>query len=236
MSKHGKTDRVDVIYQALRTAILEQALEPDRKLPEDAIGEQFGASRTIVRYALNLLAAEGLVVQQRNRSATVAHPSWEDARDTFEIRVALERLVMARLAGQLTPAQTTALEDHIADEEKASNVDEVLSIRLAGEFHIKLAEMTESDVLIRSVREFASRCSLILSLYSRPHSSECAVEEHRQILEFLRKGKAEKAADAMAAHLRMVADRALVAPHRSRNQDIGDILAPYARADGAGGR
>ena len=39
--------------------VTEQALEPGAKLPEDSIGERFGASRTIVRHALGQLAAEG---------------------------------------------------------------------------------------------------------------------------------------------------------------------------------
>ena len=39
--------------------------------------------------------------------------------------------------------------------------------------------MTGSPVLTRYVSEVASRCGLILALYSRPHSSECAVSEHR---------------------------------------------------------
>jgi regulatory GntR family protein len=49
-----------VVQEALRRAILEQALEPGAKLPEDAVGEQFGVSRTIARRALERLAAEEL--------------------------------------------------------------------------------------------------------------------------------------------------------------------------------
>jgi DNA-binding GntR family transcriptional regulator len=89
------TNRARLIYRALRLAIIEQALEPGAKLPEDAIGERFGASRTIVRSALGRLAAEGLVELRRNRGAAVATPAWEDARDTFDVRLGLERLVVA---------------------------------------------------------------------------------------------------------------------------------------------
>ena len=60
-ASNGNTDRVGAIYRALRHAIIEQALSPGAKLPEDAIGERFGASRTIVRHVLGQLAAEGLV-------------------------------------------------------------------------------------------------------------------------------------------------------------------------------
>jgi DNA-binding GntR family transcriptional regulator len=236
MAKSPRPDRVNVIYAALRKAILEQALEPGRKLPEDTIGEQFGVSRTLVRYALNQLASEGLVVQQRNRSATVAHPSWDDAQDTFEIRIALERLVVSRLVGALSQTQIDALLAHVREEEEAArNGRELLSLRLAGEFHIKLADMTESELLSRLAREFASRCSLILSLYSRPHSSECAIDEHRELVELLRKGDEERASEAMTTHLRAVAQRALVTPQRKKGRDIADILAPYVDAQPSGG-
>ena len=49
--------RSDAIYASLRRAILEQALKPGVKLPEDQIGETFGVSRTSARNALMRLAA-----------------------------------------------------------------------------------------------------------------------------------------------------------------------------------
>ena len=86
------SDKVGVICRALRRAIIEQALEPGAKLPEDSLGERFGVSRTIARHALGQLAAEGLVELRRNRIAVVATPSWQEARDAFDIRIELERL------------------------------------------------------------------------------------------------------------------------------------------------
>ena len=112
-------DRAGAIYRALRQAIIEQALEPGAKLPEDAIGERFGASRTIVRHVLGQLAAEGLVELRRNHGAAVATPSWDEARDVFDVRLGLEALVVARLAGRLTPEQVKRLNAHVDEEERA---------------------------------------------------------------------------------------------------------------------
>jgi DNA-binding GntR family transcriptional regulator len=222
------TDRAGLIYQALRRAIIEQALEPGAKLPEDAIGERFGASRTIVRSALSQLAAEGLVELRRNRGAAVATPAWEEARDTFDIRLGLERLVMSRLAGRLTRDEIKTLEAHVDQEERARGNNEPLSIRLATEFHIVLAQMTGSPVLSRYIREVSSRCGLILALYSRPHSSECAVSEHRAIIAALSSGDSARATALMDQHLDAVADRALIVAHPPKERDIKDILSPYA--------
>src|SRR4051812_432913 len=221
-------DRVGLIYRALRHAIIEQALAPGAKLPEDTIGERFGASRTIVRSALGQLAAEGLVELRRNRGASVATPSWEEARDTFDVRLGLERLVVSRLAGNLTREQIATLKAHVDQEEKARGHNEPLSIRLATEFHILLAEMTGSPVLTRYVSEVSSRCGLILALYSRPHSAECAVSEHRAIIAALAAGDADCATAVMDQHLEAVAGRALIVPRPPRDFDIKTILARYA--------
>ena len=71
------SDKVGTICRALRRAIIEQALEPGAKLPEDALGERFGVSRTIARHALGQLAAEGLVELRRKPSV----PIGEHGRD-----------------------------------------------------------------------------------------------------------------------------------------------------------
>lgn len=230
----GPSDRVGTICRALRRAIIERALEPGTKLPEDALGERFGVSRTIARHALGQLAAEGLVELRRNRIAIVATPSWQEARDTFDIRVELERLVVRQLVGRLSKAQLAALRTHVDEEDRARGGPDAVSIRLATEFHILLATMTESPVLIRYVSEIAYRCCLTLSLFSRPHSSDCAISEHRLLIDALETGDADKAMALMHHHIDAVAERALVARAKPRGHDIMDILAPYAAAPASG--
>jgi DNA-binding GntR family transcriptional regulator len=229
-------ERSSVIYRALRDAIIEQAIAPGAKLPEDTIGERFGASRTIVRHVLGQLAAEGLVELRRNRGAAVATPSWDEARDIFDVRLGLEALVVARLAGHLTPAQVRRLHSHVDEEERVQGNDEPRSIRLATEFHILLAEMTGSPVLTRYVSENASRCGLTLALYSRPHSSECAVSEHRAITTALAQGDRGRATALMKQHLEAVAGRALIVPRPARERDLRAVLGRYGADAGKPGR
>ena len=140
------------------------------------IGKRFGVSRTIVRAALARLAAESLVELHLNRGATVAHPSLDEAHDVFDIRRSLERLVVERLAGRLSRADVARLKAHVAAEEQAKGRGGAESIRLAGEFHMLLAELAGSSTLSRYVGELISRSSLILALYGRPHSPDCAVD------------------------------------------------------------
>jgi DNA-binding GntR family transcriptional regulator len=225
-------DRASMVYRALRRAIIEQALEPGAKLPEDAIGERFGVSRTLVRHALGRLAGEGLVELRRNHGAAVAKPSWDEARDIFAVRLGLERLVVSTLAGQIQPEQAARLRRHVDEEEAARGSDEPRSIRLAGEFHILLADMTGNSLLARYVAEVASRSGLILAIFGRPHSSECAVNEHRAIIDALEAGNARRSDSLMTEHIDAVAGRALIEMRPQKRRELKDILAAYV--DGAG--
>jgi DNA-binding GntR family transcriptional regulator len=223
-------DRSNAVYEGLRRAIIEQALLPGDKLPEDAIGEQFGVSRTLVRSSLTRLASEGLVEQRRNKGASVASPSLSSARDIFDVRRKLEELVVQLLAGRLNRDDAKRLREHVEQERSAHAQDGPESIRLAGEFHILLAEMTGNALLARYIGEVTSRCSLILALYGRPHSSECAVSEHAQLIDALEAGRSEDACRIMAHHIGAVQERAQIDSAPRDEQRLRTILSYYAQS------
>lgn len=221
-------DRSDAVYSGLRRAIIEQVLMPGSKLPEDTIGETFGVSRTLVRSALARLAGEGLVEQVKNRGSFVASPSLAQAQQVFDVRRQLEGLVVERLAGALRSDQIKRLTAHVATERRLIGSVGPEAIRLAGEFHILLAELTGNDLLARFVAEVVSRCSLILALYSRPHSSECGANEHAEIIAALATGDAGAARRLMDHHLGAVQDRALLPKSGTVAKSLKDVLARYA--------
>lgn len=223
--------RAQAVHRALKRAILDQALTPGAKLPEDSIGERLGVSRTLVREALVRLSSEGLVEIRPNKGAVVARPTLEEGRHLFLTRIALERLVVETLAGKLTNDQIRQLSQHI-DAEESSTHDHATSIRLAGEFHALLAQLTCNESLIRYVNELVARSSLILALYGRPHSSECAVSEHRELLQTLIAGDLAGATELMRLHLESITTRALLPDEDAVN--IKDALAIYAAAEGLG--
>lgn len=215
------------VYDSLRRAIIEQALKPGVKLPEDSIGETFGVSRTVVRNALVRLDAEGLVDIQPNRGASVAFPTIEEAYDIFNMRQCLEREVMQRLCAMDPAPIVKKLNAHLAEEQAALGKDDTRSIRLAGEFHILLAELTGSRILARYVNEIVSRCSLILARFAQVHSAACGLEEHAEIVDAIANGDAEKAMSFMHTHLHSVQDRALLNPDDDSGENVGDILSRY---------
>ncbi|CAN7545457.1 GntR family transcriptional regulator [Rhizobium sp. LjRoot254] len=229
-SEKSTTSKSDAVYRTLKRAILDQALAAGTKLPEDSIGERLGVSRTIVRQALARLNGEGLIEQRPHKGACVAQPSLQDGRDIFAVRQSLEALVVDTLAGKLTPQQIKQLETHVDAEDTARANNSANSIQLAGEFHVLLAQLTDNDVLARYVTELVSRSSLILSLYGRPHSSDCAVSEHREIIQALVNSDRKKACSLMEEHIDAITTRALLKGNPEK--DFPDLLVAYARAEG----
>lgn len=226
VTRSAPLSRTEAVQEALRQAIIEQKLHAGTRLPEDAIGDSFGTSRTIAREALGRLAVEGLVELKPNKGAYVANPSLQEGHDTFLVRRSLEQTVTGFLAGKLKPTDLERLNAFVDQEQQASGVDDKESIRLAGEFHLLLARMTGNQLLIRYVTEVVSRCSLILAMYGRPHSADCGVDEHREIIAALAAGDGATASRLMDHHLASVAARANLEARPER--DIRDLLAPYA--------
>lgn len=237
IKRMGLSQKADIAYLALRQAIMEQALTPGTKLPEDPLAEQFEISRTLVRAALARLASEGLIEVGNKRTATVAQPSLDEARAVFEVRRCLEAEVVRLACERWQSAWRAPLEAHVREEQAAAKAGQAnVSIRLAGEFHIQLARLSGNPLLTRYLSEVTTRCSLILAVYGRPHSSDCAVTEHRALIDAMARGDAATAVKLMAEHLEGIEARALIPRTVRSDQDLGSILSQYAQAVGTSSR
>jgi DNA-binding GntR family transcriptional regulator len=74
----------------LRSMIMEGELKPGEKVPERELTQRFGVSRTPVREAVKVLAAEGLVVLLQNRGAIVSKLTVAELEEVFPVLAALE--------------------------------------------------------------------------------------------------------------------------------------------------
>jgi DNA-binding GntR family transcriptional regulator len=223
--------RIEIAHEALKRAILEQALEPGTRLPEDEIGAHFEMSRTLVRAVLARLQAEGLVNAQPKRTATVAQPSLAEAREVFEVRRALEAEVVRLVIKRWKPAFGAELEGLVREEEAARARHEPhVWGRLGGEFHIRLAGLSGNRLLERYMEELVTRCSLILAVYGKPHGHDDGTHEHTEIIAALRAGDAAKAVATMDHHMELVERRAIAEEKPAESPALGDVLSRYAEA------
>lgn len=138
------------VITALRQAILDFQLKPGQRLVERELMEQLGVSRTTVREALRELTSEGLVTVVPQKGAMVSAPSLQDAIDLYDVRAALESLVVQRFVERATDAEVGKLRRTVEDFADASS-------RTTDILEILAAKDKFYSVLIAGARSFALR-------------------------------------------------------------------------------
>lgn len=192
----------DVVYAHIFDAILEQRLAPGTKLSEEALGDIFGVSRTIIRRALSRLAHEGVVLLRPNRGAVVASPGAEEARQIFYVRRMIERAITELACKNAKPEQIARLRQMVIDERNCfARGDRGMGIRLSGEFHLKLAEASGNLTLLGFLRSLISQTSLIIALYENNNRVHCSDGEHDQVVDAIEAGNVEVAVAQMMQHM-----------------------------------
>ena len=95
----------DTVVEHLREFIVEGVLAPGTKLNERELCETLGISRTPLREALKVLAAEGLIDISQNRGATVSKMTDAEIWETFEVMSGLEAFSGELACQRITPTE-----------------------------------------------------------------------------------------------------------------------------------
>ena len=227
------------IYQRMVQTIRNHQLYPGTKLGEDRLASAFGVSRTRIRPVLARLAGEQVVTLTPNRGATVARPTEQEAREVFQVRRLIEPTLVAAFMLRASRAEFLILDRCIAQEEAARTQGERhRAIRLAGEFHLHIAEFSQHQTLGRIMGELVSRTSLVLMAYgqsaasaSDPTPSACACHDHRALLDAMRLGDGALAEQLMQEHLRGLEAQLRFAPPSAQAPNLQALFRPaYATA------
>jgi len=193
----------DELVVLVRDMILDGELVPGQKISEQALCARFGVSRTPLREALKVLAAEGVIELLPNRGATVARITSEAIEELFPIMAALEALAgeqACRRIDEAGMARIRALHEEMMAcyrrGEKAgyANLNRAIHealFEIAG--NATLTQIYNSlMVRIHSIRFFAKRSA------ARWRAS---VEDHERILEALEARDGPRLAAILKDHL-----------------------------------
>jgi len=212
------------IYKSVFNAVMSRRLAPGTRLAEAEFCELFQVSRTTVRKALQRLEHDHIIELRPNRGAVVASPTPDAAREVFAARRMLEREIVPLVIRNAHAASMQRLRDTLAAEHRAMHAgDRANWIRLGGEFHILLAEMTGNRVLLRFMSEVVSRCSLIIALYESSGAPMCENEEHKRLVGYIEKGRTAEAVELMDEHIRHIEAR-LSLGSTARNVRLAEAL------------
>ena len=185
------------VAEQLRQRIFRRELEPGSWIDELKIAEEFGISRTPLREALKVLAAEGLVTMKVRRGAYVTEMSEKDLRDVYHLLSLLESDAAGVVAERATDAQLKTLQDLHAELE-AAVADREKFFAINERFHMHLLEMADnrwrSQMVadLRKVMKLNRHNSLL-----KAGRIEESLSEHRALV------AAIEARDTQAAEARM---------------------------------
>jgi DNA-binding GntR family transcriptional regulator len=218
----------DRVYDAIYAAVIDHRLPPGTRLREEELAETFAVSRTLVRQALHRLAQDNVIVLRHNRGAQVPEPTRRDGEHVFDARRVVECEVARRLSGQLGPEQLAVLKQLVEAEARATKQqDKQAAIRLSGEFHLKLAQMSGNPIFVRLLEELLPTTSLLMALYKAPGEPMCVAHSHRTLLQVLAKGgSGAPAATEMRRHLNEI-EKSLSAPAPRVAAPLRDVFKAY---------
>ena len=99
----------DAIYSALRSAIIDQDIEPGESVTESAVALRFGVARPTAKTAIERLVEHGLLRREKHQTARVVRLSRADILDLYDSRAIVESAAVGRLAtGGTLPAEALA--------------------------------------------------------------------------------------------------------------------------------
>ena len=188
------------VAEQLRQRIFRRELEPGSWIDELKIAEEFGISRTPLREALKVLAAEGLVTMKVRRGAYVTEMSEKDLRDVYHLLSLLESDAAGVVAERATDAQLKTLQDLHAELEAAA-ADREKFFAINERFHMHLLEMADNRWRSQMVADLRKVMKLNRhnSLFKQGRIED-SLNEHRAILDAMLSRDPEGTRRAMQAH------------------------------------
>ncbi len=188
------------VAELLRQRIFARELEPGSWIDELRIAEALGISRTPLREALKVLAAEGLVTMKVRRGAYVTEVSEKDLRNVYHLLALLESdaaRVVAQSASDAQMAQIAQLQQDL--ENATSDRDRFFQVNEA--FHMLLLQIADNrwrDQMVADLRK-VMKLNRHNSLFKEGRIEQ-SLAEHRDIVEALKARQPELAAERMSAH------------------------------------
>jgi DNA-binding GntR family transcriptional regulator len=193
----------DVVAR-LRDKLIEGVMPPGSRVPEKDLCAEFGISRTPLREALKVLAAEGYVVLLPNRGARVAKMTRNDLEELFAVCGGMEALAGELACKHATDAEISeikALHDRMAQYYAARDLAGYYPLNRA--IHEAIVRATHNSVLITMYENVSARIRRARFVAPMPPDHwQLAMAEHEAILNALQRRDPAVLSSILKTHLR----------------------------------
>jgi DNA-binding GntR family transcriptional regulator len=192
------------VYEHVKQAVLERRYEGGMLLTEGELAEAVGVSRTPVREALLRLEAEGLLKLYPKKGALVLPVSAQEITDVVETRLLVEEHAVRKAAAATPAGLIDRLTELLAHQHEHADAGQLADVAVSDRcFHAEIVRATGNTILVRlydQLRDRQLRMGVAV-MHAHPDRIAKNIAEHTEILEALRAGDAEAAAEAVHRHV-----------------------------------
>jgi len=199
------------LRQQLEGAIAAGHLEPGSRLDEQEIAQRFGVSRTPVREAFRLMAANNLVELRGRQGATVRAIKAEALVEMFQVMAELEGLcarLAARRVSQAWGSEISAIHQRLVASGETGDIDVFYDVNQ--EFHEAIYEASRNAFLADQTRKLRNQVAAYRRRVTRmPNRIADTVREHEAIMQAILAHDPDLAHSTMRDHVNLLGDNLL---------------------------
>jgi len=201
----GFATKSDLAYIRVRGLILSGDLAPGAVLQQAALAKTIGMSTTPLREALRRLKQEGLVELDAHRDARVRPLDATEARDLLELRRSLDPLAAALAAERRTETDLAEITAALDGLEALSTRPSLSQLESHHRFHAAIHRASHNALLVETLDGLWVKTDRYrrhgLEAGRSDAERDARAVEHRQLVEAVRDGDGDTAADLMRRHV-----------------------------------
>jgi DNA-binding GntR family transcriptional regulator len=228
-----KPSQADRVHDALRESLTRGEIPIGARLVEQQLAARFKTSRTPIREALRRLEGDGHLTRDAGGGLRPRVPSIRSMRELYEVRIVLEDLIVHRAAEagdravlDTLDAEWRALEAKHRDEPAAVLDAGTAFVHSDEDFHERIARASGNAVAAAMLGDINARIRILrIHDFTRTDRIAATITEHLEILDAVRAGQGDTAAELMRAHVERSA--AVV------REQIGEVLSRMVEAPAA---
>ncbi|WP_246160280.1 GntR family transcriptional regulator [Aureimonas fodinaquatilis] len=194
------------VLNSLRTKIIEGQFNAGERIPERELCETLKISRTPLREAMKVLAAEGLIELLPNRGARVPVLTGQELSDLFDIMGGIESMAGRIACERITDAEVLEIETlhyEMYGHYMRRNLPEYFRCNQA--IHSAIVDATRNRALASLHQSYSTRLQRARFAANQSNSYDRwaqAMREHETILDCLKRRDSAALGDVLFCHLR----------------------------------
>lgn len=191
------------VFDHLRQAIIDQNIEPGKRLVESRLADMLGISRTPLREALHKLEREDWIEKIPTGGFRVVKLTRKDIEETFGIRSVLEAYA-ARLATENhDPADLAPLEKKMAQYQRCLEKKQTARLQTINtEFHDLLYSLSQSPRLVKMINQLRAQISRFRQIILKQEAFAVeSNEDHGKMLAAMQERDADRVEALVRSHI-----------------------------------